>query len=170
MTRFDRKTIWATTILGVTLLQLGSAGAVWFGHQAAKQALALEQKSATALQQQVAAQRERQAASPTVTPSQSRWCLLDGPDVAATMEILNALGVEASLTFDVIKASTSNVVGKQSFQLAGHGTPQQVCAFLAAIEKHERLIVVESGRMQPGIAAEVAFDLGLATYHRGGGR
>ena len=84
--------------------------------------------------------------------------------------VVNALGIEARVTFDAIKASTSNVAGKQSFQLSGHGTPQQVCEFLAAIEKHDRLIIVESGRLTPGGGELVAFDLGLATYHRGGVR
>lgn len=173
----DKKTWWAFGITTATLLQLGGAGAVWFLRGEEAQRLAGEQARAVTLAKDLEAQQAR-LAQPTREPepapaaenASSRWRLLDGPDVATTLEVVNALGVEMHLTFDVIKAATSNVVGKQTFQLAGHGTPPQVCEFLAAIENHQRLIVVESGRVMPGDGETISFEFGLATYHRGGAR
>lgn len=168
--RIDKRTVWTVLVVVATLLQLGTAGAVRFVRDDARKALDAEQQRAVALQRQLESQQERAASVDEQAPEPTRWRLLDGPDVAATMEAINALGVEAHVTFDVIKAATSNVAGKQTFQLSGHGTATQVCEFLAAIEQHTRLIVVESGRMMPGGDEQIAFDLGLATYHRGGAR
>ena len=102
--------------------------------------------------------------------------LLSGPglrrrgDYSIADRRVNELGVDARITFDVIKASASNTPGKQAFQVAGRGAPQNVCEFLAAVERNERLMIVESGRFTPGDEKEVAFELAIATYHRGGGR
>lgn len=170
MKRFNRRVVWAVLICGASLLQVGAAGAIWFGHQDAQRRLVEEQQRIATLQRQLEAQQELTTKGPTAEVVPSRWRLLDGPDVAATMEVVNNLGVEARVTFDTIRASTSNVAGKQMFQVSGHGTPVQVCEFLAAIEQHDRLIIVESGRVVPGGDELIAFDLGLATYHHGGAR
>ena len=170
MKAFDKRTVWALLIVVATVLQFGAAGVAHLARVDAGKTLESERQQAAALQRQLEAQEERRVVGKVEAPAPSRWHLLDGPDVAATMEAVNAAGIDARVTFDAIKAATSKVAGKQTFQLSGHGTPVQVCEFLAAIEQHARLIIVESGRFMPGGDDLIAFDLGLATYHRGGSR
>ncbi len=45
-----------------------------------------------------------------------------------------------------------------------------MASFLVAVEAGDRLVVIESGRVMPGGDDELYFELGFATYHRGGAR
>jgi hypothetical protein len=64
----------------------------------------------------------------------------------------------------------SSASGKQGFQMTARGTPRQVCSFVGALEREERLLVVESGRVSPAGAGAIALELGFATFHQGGGQ
>ena len=74
------------------------------------------------------------------------------------------------MTFDSAKASPSATRGKQTFVVSGNGLPEQVCAFAAALEKSERLMIVENGRLSPATGDKISFEFGIATFQRGGGR
>ncbi|HEB54618.1 MAG TPA: hypothetical protein ENI87_15320 [bacterium] len=103
-------------------------------------------------------------------PGDSEACpyrLLAEPDVVGTLRDLNRLGSDAGITIDSQQALKTSDKGKQSYVVSGRGRPTQVCRFLAAIEKSERLLVVETGRVVPADAGEVAFEVGLATYQCG---
>ncbi|MCK5942758.1 MAG: hypothetical protein KAI24_12350 [Planctomycetes bacterium] len=99
-----------------------------------------------------------------------RWQLLDGPDVVVTLQHLQAIGDRVGVAFEAQRAIKAADQGKQSFLVSGHGTPQQVTRFVAEIERHDRLMIIETGKVQPAGGPLVAFEFGLATYHRGGTR
>lgn len=168
MIRLGRRGVVLLTLLA-TLLQGGAAGVAHWWRSESDRAVAAEQEQLAVAQRRNAARGE-QPSDVEPAPVAPQWRLLDGPDVAATLQRVNDLGVDAHVVFDVIKASASNTTGKQVFQVAGRGAPPRVCELLAAIEKSERLMIVESGRFLPGDEGEVAFELSIATYHRGGGR
>jgi hypothetical protein len=156
-----------------TGLQAAAAGVVHWWRGELDQELAAGQHEVERLRGDLARQVEASAASapaPTAAPAGPRWQLLDGPDVAATLERLNRLGVDHKVAFETVKAVQSNTQGKQSFLLAGRGTPQQVCEFVAAIEQDDRLVIVETGRVMPGGGEQISFEFGVATYHKGGTR
>lgn len=169
MIRLSRRHVVLLSVLLVTLLQGGAAGAAHWWRGESERAVASEQEQLAVAQRRNAARGE-EPVDPTPVPVAPQWLLLDGPDVAATLQRINELGVDAKVVFDVIKASASNTPGKQAFQVAGRGAPLRVCEFLAAVERNDRLMIVESGRFQPGDDQEVAFELAIATYHRGGAR
>lgn len=106
----------------------------------------------------------------TVESQQPTYRLLEGAEVAATLQVVQTLADGSGVTLVAAKASPTASDGRQLFLLAGRGRPQQLCSLVAAIERHERLIVVESGRVTPRDDQEVEFELGLATWHRGGER
>lgn len=169
MSRFDRKTVITAVVLVVGVLQAGLAGVAFYGRRAVERNLAEETATAESLAREIAAVRHRQAQRPS-GDSKPAWQLLDAPDVPGTLQIVQALGDAAGITLDSVKAAPSNTVGKQTFQIGARGTPRQVATFLTGIEQHTRLIVVESGKVLPYSATEVGFELGLATYHAGGGQ
>jgi hypothetical protein len=103
-------------------------------------------------------------------PAPAPFALLDAPDVAGTLQRLQAIGDGDGVTFDGVKAAPSTAGGRQPFQLTVRGTPRQVCSFLATLEQHDRLLVVESGRVAPAPGDTLAVELGVATFHRGGAR
>ncbi|MBM4063093.1 MAG: hypothetical protein FJ265_18655 [Planctomycetes bacterium] len=168
MSHTDKRTVVTAVILVATLLQGGLAGVAFYGRRKVESDLAREAGRAGDVARQLAAQAQEVVEVPPPPPS--RWRLLDGPDVSGTLQVVQAVGDAAGIEFANVKAGQSNSPGKQSFLIAGHGAPEQVCAFLAGIEQHARLLVVESGRFLPGPANDVGFELGLATYHQGGGQ
>ena len=167
MRRLGRQWLAFVVVVGLTVVQAGAAGLAHFWCAATATQLAAEQGQLLTVQQQLGAQAAPQVEVAPVMDTKPRWQLLDGPDVAATLETINQLGTEAKVTFGSIKAAQSNTVGKQSFQVSGWGTPAQVCWFLAAVEHGGRLVIVESGRIVPGGDEQISFELGLATYHGG---
>lgn len=168
MIHLGRRGVVLLTLLA-TLMQGGAAGVAHWWRSESDRAVTTEQEQLVLAQRRNAARGEH-SPEPEPAPVAPQWFLLDGPDVAATLQRVNDLGVDAHVVFDVIKASASNTAGKQAFQVAGRGTPQRVCEFLASIERSDRLMIVESGRFLPGDEDEVAFEFAIATYHRGGGR
>jgi hypothetical protein len=154
----------------LTVVQLALAGIATRSRRQVEGELEHERAAIVGYANELAAAATEPAiAAPPATPAR-QWTLLDGAEVASTLQILQALGDAAGVTVTTAKAPPSTTPGRQSFQLNGRGAPQQVCSFLAAIEQHERLIVVESGRLSPGAPGTIQFELGLATHHRGGQR
>jgi len=151
-----------------TVLQAGLAGVAFYGRRATELELRSERDRASATARQVEQSQDRQLE--TVPKVPSRWRLQEAVDVSGTLQLIQALGDAAGVEFASLKAAQSSTVGRQSFQIAGGGTPEQVSAFLGDIEQNARLIVIESGRLLPGAGITITFELGLATYHTGGGQ
>lgn len=168
MSRADKKAVITALVLIAGVLQAGMAGVAFYGRRAAERDLSSEAARAESVAREIVAVRQAQEQRPV--ESSPRWQLLDGPDVPGTLQIVQSLGDAAGITLDSVKAAPSSTVGKQTFQIAARGSPRQVATFLASIEQHPRLIVVESGKVVPATATEIGFELGLATYHVGGGQ
>ena len=168
MTRRKGREVVVGAIIALTLLQGSAAGVAWFLRDRGERDLT----TLTARNAELLLQAERVVPVPVEQPvaTPSKWRMLDGPDVAGTMQIIQGLGDTAGVAFDNIKAAQSNTVGKQSFQIVGRGTAHQACLFLAAVEQHDRLLVVETGRVLPGGAEQIVFEVAIATYHLGGGQ
>ncbi|MFY9344414.1 MAG: hypothetical protein WAT39_18115 [Planctomycetota bacterium] len=163
-----RKPLVVAAIVTLVGLQAAAGGTAWFLRHGAQCDVAAARLANTDLQRRLA---EAPAAPAVETvPEPSRWRLLEGPDVAGTMQSLQGIGDATGVTFDGIKAAQSTTPGRQSFQLNLRGTPVQVCTFLAAVEQHERLLVIETGRVMPGGGEQLALEIGVATYHQAGGQ
>lgn len=168
--RFDRKTKVVAVVVLLAALQVGGAGfAYWTKGQLAEQVVAARSRVDFAmLQLEHALTRPAQPAGEVAPrPALERPQLLRGPDVAGTLRMVNSLAESASLEFGSVKATTSTQPGKQTYLVTGLGAPERLCQFLANLETGERLVVVESGRITPSSAVEIAFELVLATYHEG---
>lgn len=164
------KRVWvAIGIALVTVAQVGLAGAAFFVRKQTDARLQAEQERLAASEVRLA-EVVVPAPLPVSETPRSRWQLLDAPDVAGTMQVLQAAGDATRVVFDRVKAVQSTTAGKQTFQIVGRGEAVAVCEFLAAIEQEDHLIVIESGRLTPSGEDAVAFDLALATYHQGGAR
>ncbi len=168
MSRFSKRLVVVITILSVSLLQAGLAGVAYFGRKASEGILQSEEERRAKLSAEIELAQERKVE--TAPPPPSRWRLLDNPDVSGILEFVQARGDASGVVFASVKAAQSSTAGKQSYQITGHGTPDQVCLFLEDLETQERLILVESGKVTPGSDSEILFELGLATYHLGGSR
>ena len=107
--------------------------------------------------------------APLAETTARQWCLLDSAEVATTLQVVQTLVDASGVTLLSAKATPSSSGGRQTFLLTGRARPQQLCELLASIERHDRLMVVETGRVVPGDEAQVDFELGLATWHRDGG-
>ena len=91
-------------------------------------------------------------------------------EVVRTLQELQRLGDAAGIVIDGVRAMRDSTPGRQPFVLTGHGSARELCTFVEAIEVHERLMIVETGRLLPSGDHRVAFELGVATYHEGGAR
>ncbi|MBL8731236.1 MAG: hypothetical protein JNN13_02575 [Planctomycetes bacterium] len=164
------KRVWIAIGVGLlTVAQIGLAGAAFFVRRQTDEHLATEQQRIADGEARLADVAVPEPVADVEAPS-SRWQLLDEPDVAGSMQVLQAVGDTTRVVFDRVKAAQSTTAGKQTFQIVGRGDAVAVCEFLAAIEQNERLIVIESGRLTPSGEDAIAFDLALATYHHGGAR
>jgi len=150
------------------LLQLAAAGAVAFASRRCAGEFASESSRTAALTADIEALRQ-QLASRT-DPEPARWHLAEVVDVSATLQVLQAAGDQAGIEFSSLKALLASAAGKQSFQVVGRGDPSQLCAWLRHVEQQDRVLVVESGRLSPASTGGIAFDLGIALYHLGGGQ
>lgn len=160
----------ARLVTGMTvvlvLAQAAAAGVTWWLREDADRALS----RATANNVDLRRRAEDPPAAPSVeaVQSSSRWRLHEGNDVPATMQLLESICDGEGVAVDSIKAATTNTPGRQSFVLAVRGSPQAVCSLLVALERHDRLLVVETGRMRPGAEDTVTAELGIAASYQGG--
>jgi hypothetical protein len=164
--RIDRRLILGGLILLATVAPLAFAGVV--NMQRTRRAGELErERQLVADYSQRLEDAQWQQRAPVDAKAQ-QWYLLAGNEVTATLQELQSLVDASGVELQAAKASPSVNAGRQMFLLAGSGRPEQVCALLAGIEKCSRLIVVENGHFTPGADGAIAFEFGLATYHRGG--
>lgn len=172
MSRIDKRVVF-TAVVGLALVsQVALAGVAFFARRVTDGDLQAQR----AQHEQLCLQAEQRAAASTDEPAEQpspatsaapTWRLLDGPDVVTTLQVLQEVGDAAGVSFDSQKATRSSNEGKQPFTIAGRGTPEQVCAFVAGIERHEHLMIVETGRVLPASDTQIAFEFGVATYHGG---
>jgi hypothetical protein len=166
MRSLDKKTVAVGLSVTIGLLLVGLAGVVYMTKSSTINALSEQESQLLMLREQLAGAGDQ--ASFTPAAANKRWELHSGPEVVLTMQAVQKLGDAAGVEFVGLKALRSADSGKQSFAIAGHGTPDDVCAFLASVEQNDRLMIVETGRMVPAGGDQVAFEFGLATYHAGG--
>lgn len=160
-----RRTLTLVTVALLTLGQAGLAGVARFHRSATEHDVEAERATTASYAMQLAAAVDRPANGTALTP-QSR--LLATPDVAGTLQVIQETSDAAGVTALTAKALQSSTAGRQSFLIVGRGKPEHICAFVAGLEQHERLMVIENGKCTPGSADELQFELGLATYHSGG--
>lgn len=168
--RFDSKTKVTLAIAVLGLLQAATAGFLHWQRTVKQEQLATSKAQIDFAMRQLQHELTRPAqpgaeTAPRATLEQPK--LLPNPDVAGTLRMVHSLAESASLEFGTVKALQSNTTGKQTYQITGVGTPSRVCHFLANLEHGERLVVVESGRVTPNSAVDLAFEFVLATYHEG---
>lgn len=168
MTKVVRKWVSIGLVAFATLAQLIFAGVACWTRGAAQRDADNERAATENYAAHLAAAVERSSTSPDARVPHAT--LLPSADVAGTLCALQTLSDSVGVTMVSANASQSNTVGRQAFVIAGRGTPEQLCAFVAGLEQHERLIVIENGKITPGTADEVNFELGLSTYHAGGGK
>lgn len=166
MGSLEKKTVVVGLSVTIGLLLVGMAGVAYMTRSSTVNALSEQESQLKMLREQLAVAGEQASFTPAAADRQ--WKLHSGPEVVITMQTVQKLGDAAGVAFDGLKALRSADSGKQSFAIAGHGTPDDVCAFLASVEQNNRLMIVETGRMVPAGGDQVAFEFGLATYHAGG--
>lgn len=165
MKRIDR-TVMLVVVLLATIAPMAFAGVARFTRADREADLLREQQLVADFARKIdAAQWQHQLPTEHAT---KHWRLLDGAEVTVTLQALQALVDASGVTLVAAKPAPAGKGGRQTYLLAGNGRPEDVCRLLAGIERCERLIVVESGRITPRSEEQVDFELGLATYHRGG--
>lgn len=168
MKNLDKKIVVTIAIVLVALLQAAFAGAMTLSRFRSERNLDAARQSEAGAKEQVELLRHQlELQSPGTGVA---WQLLDSPDVAGTLGLLQTLGDNTGVMFGSAKASPSSTKGKQSYLVTGTGLPEQVCAFAAAIETCDRLLVIENGRLLPAASDKIGFEFGISTFQRGGGR
>lgn len=89
-----------------------------------------------------------------------------GPEVAGTLREIAAMAEAAGAALGEVRQEPSTIAGKQAFLVKGQGSVASVCALLAAIERNEQLMLVETGRVDADDSEEARFEFAIATYHR----
>jgi hypothetical protein len=152
-------------VAAALLAGLGAGSAVW--RELQDQVLLEERRVVDGLERQVELAR-RQASVPAGALQQLQ--IAAQPDVTGSLQALATIGAETGVQLGEARPLPAATPGRQSFRLAGRGTPAAVCGFLAGIEGAGRLFVLESGSIEPAAGDELAFDLAIATFHgRAGG-
>ena len=169
MNILDKKSLVLLVATLATIAQAGLAGVAFLARRTAEQ----DVKTERGLTANYAAQLLTSTVNAVVEPSRPavpHAVLQTSADVAGTLRAIQTVSDQVGVTLATAKASPSNTPGRQTFVITGRGTPEQVCSFVAGIEQHERLIVIENGKVLPGTADEMNFELGLSTHHTGGAR
>ncbi|MBL8750061.1 MAG: hypothetical protein JNK78_12930 [Planctomycetes bacterium] len=143
------------------------AGAATLSRRAAEHELERESGVTASYTAQLSHGVQGQAAAAVAGPHAE---LLPSADVAGTLRVLQNLGDQCKVTLASVKAAPSTTPGRQSFAITGRGSPTDLCTLFAAIERHERLMVIEAGKVSPGTGDEVSFEIALSTHHAGGVR
>ncbi|MEQ1633791.1 MAG: hypothetical protein ABL997_15530 [Planctomycetota bacterium] len=165
----QKTTLILATVGVVSMLQLAVAGMSYWSRRTAERDLSTQQAQLDFVTEQIE-RAKRQADEPPPKIANVTQQLLPGPDVAGTLQLVQTIADACELQLGSVKAAQSATAGKQSYQISGIGTPDEVCRFLSGLEEHQRLVIVESGRVAPGTETEIAFELGLATYHESNDR
>lgn len=168
MNILDKKSLVLLVATLAAIAQAGLAGVAFLARRTAEQ----DVKTERGLTASYAAQLTSTATAivETSRPAVPHAVLQTSADVAGTLRAIQTVSDQVGVTLTTAKASPSNTPGRQTFVITGRGTPEQVCSFVAGIEQHERLIVIENGKVMPGTADEMNFELGLSTHHTGGAK
>lgn len=114
--------------------------------------------------------RAKSVPEPAEPAAARRWQLFEQTDAAGIVQTIQDAAEDAGVVLDQVAAAAAAESGKQSVRVIGRGRPNAVCTFLADLEQSERLLVVESGRIEPASPGAIGFELGVAAYQRGGGQ
>lgn len=169
MNILDKKSLGLLVVTLATIAQAGLAGVAFLARKRAEQDVQAER----GLTASYAAQLTTATTNAVVEPTRAavpHAVLQTSADVAGTLRAIQTVSDQVGVTLTTAKAAPSNTPGRQTFVITGRGKPEQVCSFVAGIEQHERLIVIENGKVMPGTADEVSFELGLSTHHTGGAK
>ena len=171
MKRFDKRRVIASVVVAVFVVQVAAAGVAFIARSSAERDLVDGESRRVDLGVRIDMAESAQS-EPEQKPD-SGFELEDAPDVSGTLQAIQGLGDAAGVELTGLRARKSTTDGKQTFQITGAAAPIDVCEFLARLEQHEELLIVETGRIHPGTDAAIIFDLGIATYHAtrdGGGQ
>lgn len=168
MKPFQREGLVVLVVALSALAQAAFAGIARLLRSGAEAELAQRDRENAELQFQYV--RAADPSMRTEVPAPARWQLASEADVAGTMQLVQELADAAGVVVDDLKAAPGGGPGKQTFQFVGRGAPRNVCSFLAAVEQHDRLLVVESGRAAAASSTLLGVEVAIATYHRGGAR
>lgn len=152
-------------VAAATLGQVGLAGVTLVTRLSTEREARAERRTTAEYAAQLASLQSGAASPKSVA---RHVTLLANPDVAGTLRVLQATGDTVGVTLTSVRSLPETTPGRQVFTITGRGAPEQVCAFLADVETNERLMVIETGKVAPGTAGEVLFELGLSTHHAGG--
>lgn len=144
------------------------AGLTLWWHRSVGQEVAIEEQRRQELQQRFDEAATAAGHNAEVVRRTPQWTLLPDADVTGTLHVLEVVGEAAGIEIGAVKPVSNGAAGKQGFKVSGHGTPTAICTFLAALEGHQRLMIVETGRISPGDEATLSFELGIATFHAAG--
>lgn len=151
-------------VAAATVIQLGAAGVVRWWCWREGLASAADRESLQAITARLA-QLDTKAEEPGATPP-TNIALPAEVDVPATLQVVQAMGDANGVALQTVKAGQSGTAGKQTLQITGTGSSEQICGLLADIERGTPLLVVETGRLAAQPSGQVVVELGLATFHR----
>lgn len=166
--RVARQTAWAVLTYGCAGLAVLAAGAMFWLHHAAAarlQATVVEVGPA-GLEPEVIPE----PAAPVAETAPPGPRLAEQPAVAETLDLLLSLAERHAVTSRGCRPSPSTEAGRTSFQFSGTAALPACCAFLAAIEAHDRLFSVGTVKVRPGLDDRVEIDFVVAAYHFEGKR
>lgn len=181
MNPMEPKKLLLVVVVGVLVAVAGTAGLARMLRAGAERQLRADSERLVELQVELEEQTARAERASQATDGDGDgdgdasggvpedYVLTARADVVHTLQQLQALGDAAGIVIDGERALLATDAGRQPFVLTGSGSLRQLATFLAAIETHRDLMVVESGRLLPAGPDRVAFELGIATWHEGGG-
>jgi hypothetical protein len=154
---------WGIVVL--TAVQLGVAGLVRLGNVRVAGELDAAVLEVRRLEGDLQQSPLPKPVDPLPVDPQTPFFLASKADVVVTLQVVQGLGDSAG-DREVLAADGASTHGLEAVEdHAGRGTPEQVCQLLASIERQERLLVVESGRIVPTGTPQVSFEFGIAVYH-----
>ena len=171
--KIDKRSMLLIVAVLISLVQAGFAGVMHFARGTVERELSSDRSNLQLLQNRRSKMDDEVAppveSTPEPTPEprpDSKLKLLDGPDIVGTLQIVQKMGDDAGINFEILHPQPPQVAGVQQFSIAGRGVPEQFCAFIASLEQCDRLIVVESGSLLPSGDFTIAFKLVLMTFYR----
>ncbi|GAB4146734.1 MAG: hypothetical protein Fur0037_14830 [Planctomycetota bacterium] len=92
------------------------------------------------------------------------------PDVPAVLQAIAAHAQDCGVELSALGVKPCTDEGRVQFRVAGSAEIASLCAFLAAIERNPRILVVDGGSVEAADAGRVRFDAAVSAWHGGGGR
>ncbi|MFO1078646.1 MAG: hypothetical protein U1E73_13055 [Planctomycetota bacterium] len=165
MSGTDLRKLVAGVVVGAAVLQIAFAGVAWYARRAAERSADDERARVSGMEARIEELAQERAAVAATPQPVARWRIADTADVSGTLQAVQEAGDLAGIELTSLRAEQSKTAGRQTFMIAGTGAPTNICAFVAALEQRDNLIVVESGCVLPATDHTIAFELGLATHY-----